>query len=154
MSDRLSSKKGRSYAVDRETRVADEKEPDVRLLSLCSDAKVPIEIKVAGSCSVSDLEAALRDQLCGQYLRARDGRHGILLIVYQKPRARGWQNPHNPRRFLTFEQVVQRLRTIAAEIARRGFEAPEPEVVILDVSSCTRADEPSRERAEAGRHHR
>lgn len=80
--DRLRLKQGRSYSVEREVHVADEKEPDIRLRAKATDASVPIEIKVAESWKLEELEGALTNQLCEKYLRAKDGRHGILLLVH------------------------------------------------------------------------
>jgi hypothetical protein len=135
VADRLRMKQGRTYSVEREPRVAEEKEPDVRLRARPSDASVPIEIKIAESWTIRDLQSALRDQLCGRYLRAREGRHGILLLVHQAPRARGWEDPDNRGVYLTFEQVAQMLRALAIEIAARGPDAQQPEIAVVDVSS-------------------
>jgi hypothetical protein len=126
-------KQGRSYSVEREVHVADEKEPDIRLRAKATDASVPTEVKVAESWTLDDLEAALKDQLCGQYLRARDGRHGILLLVHQNPRPKGWRRGDGA--MLSFEQVVAHLREIAVAIAASSPEAPQPEIAVLDVSS-------------------
>jgi flagellar biosynthesis GTPase FlhF len=123
---------GRSYSVEREVHVADEKEPDVRFRAKATDASVPLEVKVAETWTLPQLEAALTTQLCDQYLRAREGRHGILLLVHQKPRPRGWTLK---RKRLTFDAVVARLRTMVAKIAGSASDAPQPEVAALDVSS-------------------
>jgi hypothetical protein len=66
VADRMRLKQGRSYSVDREVHVADEKEPDVRLSAKATDANVPIEVKVAESWTLPQLENALVDQLCGK----------------------------------------------------------------------------------------
>jgi hypothetical protein len=133
IADRMRLKQGRSYSVEREVHVADEKEPDIRLRAKATDASVPTEVKVAESWTLDDLEAALKDQLCGQYLRARDGRHGILLLVHQNPRPKGWRRGDGA--MLSFEQVVAHLREIAVAIAASSPEAPQPEIAVLDVSS-------------------
>ena len=133
VADRMRLKQGRSYSVEREVHVADEKEPDIRLRAKATDASVPVEVKVAESWTLDELEAALKDQFCGKYLRAREGRHGILLLVHQKSRPKGWQRQDGA--MLTFNQVVEHLRTIAVAIAASGFDAPQPEVAVLDISS-------------------
>src|SRR5467141_3807255 len=125
-------KQGRSYSVEREVHVADEKEPDIRLRAKATDASVPVEVKVAESWTLDELEVALKTQLCGKYLRAREGRHGILLLVHQKARAKGWHGPDGT--IWTFNQVVKHLRTMAAAIAASSFDAPQPEIAVLDVS--------------------
>jgi hypothetical protein len=136
VADRMRLKQGRSYSVEREVHVADEKEPDIRLRGKATDASVPAEVKVAESWTLDELEAALQDQLCGKYLRAREGRHGILLLVHQKPRPKGWQDHDGA--MLSFIQVVERLQTLAGAIAASGFDVPQPEIAVLDVSSFNR----------------
>jgi hypothetical protein len=54
IADRLRSKQGQSFSVEREVHVADEKEPDVRLRAKATDASVPIEIKVAESWTLGE----------------------------------------------------------------------------------------------------
>jgi hypothetical protein len=93
---------------------------------------VPIEVKVAESWTLGDLEVALTDQLCGKYLRARDGRHGILLLVHQTARTRGWKDPHG--KMLNFDEVVKHLQAKAIAIAASSPDAPQPEIAVLDVS--------------------
>jgi hypothetical protein len=133
--DRLQLKQGRAYSVERESHVVDEKEPDIRLRAKATDASLPMEIKVAESCTLLDLEAALANQLCGQYLRARGARHGILLLVHQELRPRGWQDIATGA-FLSFDEVVARLRAQARAIAGSSPYAPQPEIAMLDVSTC------------------
>ena len=133
LADRLRSVQGRSYSIEREPHVADEKEPDIRARS-ATDASVPIEIKIAESWTLEQLQHALRMQLCGRYLRARDAKHGILLLAHQKPRPRGWTDPRTNRR-LTFPEVVEFLRQEAREIASTDTDAPQPEIAVIDVST-------------------
>jgi len=135
--DRLRMKQGRSYSVEREVHVADENEPDVRLRAKVTDASVPIEIKVAESWTLGELEGALTNQLCEKYLRAKDGRHGILLLVHQAPRRNGW--PDHAGKALTFGEVVDHLREMAVAISGSSPDAPQPEIAVLDVSSFTAA---------------
>ena len=54
--DKLAAMQGYSYSLERGPHVAEEKEPDIRLSSLRDPAaKSPIEIKVAGNCSLKEL---------------------------------------------------------------------------------------------------
>jgi len=94
---------------------------------------VPIEIKVTDRWTLEDLEAALVTQLCGKYLRAKDARHGVLLIVHRRARERGWELK-GAKTYLTFEQVVARLKNMACEISAADPTGPQPEIVLLDVS--------------------
>jgi hypothetical protein len=110
VAERLRLKQGRSYAIEREPKVADEKEPDVRFRAMEMGASVAVEIKVAETWSLRELEAALTDQLCGRYLRSNDARHGILLLVHQK--AKRWRGKRAGE-LLKFDQIVTHLKTLA-----------------------------------------
>lgn len=132
MASHFRQTRGRSYTLEREPHVVEEKEPDIRVQSI-NGVAVPIEVKVAETWSLPDLEAALNVQLCGQYLRSKHARHGILLLVHQKPRPTGWQAAGG--RWIGFQEVVQHLRTLAAKIAGQDSGTPQPEVIAIDVSS-------------------
>jgi hypothetical protein len=135
VADRLRSKQGRAYSVEREPHVVEEKEPDVRLRAKATDASVATEIKIAESWTLRQLEEALITQLCGRYLRARGARHGVLLLVHQRARPQGWEDTDTGM-FLNFDEMVARLRKLAVEIASTSPDAPQPEIAVLDVSSC------------------
>jgi hypothetical protein len=135
VADRLHLKQGRSFSVEREPHVTDEKEPDVRVRAKATDATVAMEIKVAKRWTLKQLEKALEVQLCGRYLRAKNGRHGVLLLVYQNARPKGWKDTSSGV-FLSFSEVVARLSARAALIAGAHHDSPQPEVGVLDVSSC------------------
>ncbi|MGE0854154.1 MAG: hypothetical protein AB7O44_31850 [Hyphomicrobiaceae bacterium] len=136
IADRLRQMQGRAYSVEREPHVVDENEPDVRLRARTTDTSVAVEIKVAESWTMRQLEQALREQLCGRYLRAAEGRYGVLLMVHQNARLRGWEDPDNSGQYLSFVQLVARLRAQAAAIGGRSPDSPQPEIAVLDVSSC------------------
>ena len=148
LADRLRSVQGTAYSIEREPHVAQEKEPDLRFRAKDNDANVATEIKVAESWTLPQLEDALVKQLCGQYLRAQGGREGILLLVHQTARPRGWKLPDGT--FLNFEAVVERLRALAATIRSSSLSGPQPEICVVDVSSCAKVAErlkPARVRA-------
>lgn len=130
----LRNQQVKSYGVEREPHRAEEKEPDIVLRTKAGDASLAIEIKVAESWSCVDLDNALEAQLCGRYLRAASDRHGMLLLVHQSRRPIGWQEPASGR-WLTFEQLVDRLTTQAALISARTNDGPQPVIAVLDVSS-------------------
>jgi hypothetical protein len=133
VAESLRWRQGRAFSVEREPHVVDEKEPDVRIRAKASDAAVAMEIKVVETWSLRALDEALESQLCGRYLRARAGRYGILLLVHQKPRPRGWQDTATGTT-LSFDDLVSRLSRRAAEIAGAHHDAPQPEVCVLDVA--------------------
>lgn len=136
VADRLESMARDLYTVERESHVVSENEPDIRLRARASGAILSIEIKVIESWGARRLELALTEQLCGQYLRQVDARHGLLLLVHQLPRVDGWQpSPDEPP--LSFAQMVCRLREIADRISSASPTGPQPLIVTLDVSSLT-----------------
>ena len=137
IADYLRRSQGRSYTVEREPHVVDENEPDIRARA-ANDASVPVEIKVAESWTFEELKAALVVQLCGRYLRARGGRHGILLLVHQKARSRGWIKQTDGR-WMDFAEVIEQLRLLAKAIAGDDADSPQPEIAVIDVSGCTAA---------------
>jgi antitoxin component of RelBE/YafQ-DinJ toxin-antitoxin module len=132
VANELRNRQGRAYSVEREPHVADEKEPDIRLRAKASDVSLPIEVKVPESWTLVQLEEALTKQLTGRYLRAQDGKHGILLLVHRHARARGWEAADGS--FLTFGQVITHVRNIAEETAGSAYDAPQALVLALDVS--------------------
>ena|SRR5581483_10935357 len=96
-----------------------------------------MEIKVAESWTLKELQEALEEQLCGRYLRSKDGRHGILLLVHQNARPKGWEET-GTHRFLSFQEVLRHLCARAALIAGTLQDSPQPEICALDVSACER----------------
>jgi hypothetical protein len=136
MADTFRKGQGRSYSIEREPHVAEEKEPDIRFRAKASDANVPMEIKISESWSLDQLEDALRDQLIGRYLRDRYNRWGILLLVHQEARPRGWQMAEG--NWLTFAQVVIHLQSLARSIATEGADAPQAEIAFIDVSTVVK----------------
>lgn len=132
-----------AYTVQRETHYAEEKEPDITLISRHSGVEVPIEIKVADGMSIKELEAALVTQLCGQYLRHAPTRHGILLLVHQHARKKGWLL-EDGKTFISYEAVVERLRNLARTIREQSAMGPQPLVETFDVSRVVPSGEKKR----------
>ena len=133
---------GRAYSLEREPHVVDEKEPDIRLQSKVTDASLPLEIKVAESWSFKQLEEALTVQLAGRYLRQRDHRHGVLVLVHKQARAEGWEDRNGM--MLSFPQVVERLRELAYRLGAGSDDAAHAEVAVIDVSDIVIPDPPKR----------
>ena len=131
--DRLELLQGRSFTLEREPHVADEKKPDIRLSSRVSDARCPIEIKIAENWSLSGLNNALDDQLCGRYLRDTDNRYGVLLLIHQKARPKGWKSGSL---YLQFSDVVSYLRSRAREISADDPLSPQPAIFAIDLTGC------------------
>lgn len=128
----LHERRGQAYSVERESNVADEKEPDIRLRAKSSDASLPIEIKVAESWTLTELTDALCVQLASRYVRPIDAKHGILLLVHQHRRPKGWRGQ---QKMLKFHDVVEHLQTVAASICSTAPDSPQVAVAVVDVST-------------------
>ncbi len=122
-----------AYLVSREDEAADKKRTDIRLSALRNNVKAVIEIKMADSWTVAELEQALRDQLLGQYLRHADCRAGCLLLTYSG-RKRRWVLPKISRK-LDFAEIVSRLAMTA-----RRFEVERADEIKLSVFSLDLTD--------------
>lgn len=133
---------GRAYSLEREPHVVDEKEPDIRLQSKVTDASLPLEIKVAESWSLRQLENALTVQLAGRYLRQRDHRHGVLILVHKDARAEGWEGENGV--MLTFPEVIKRLQRLAYELGAGVIDAARVEIAVIDISDITIPDSAKR----------
>jgi hypothetical protein len=139
----LEARQSEAYTVQRETHYADEKEPDITLISRHSGVELPIEIKVADGLSIRELERALVTQLCGQYLRHASTRHGILLLAHQKARMEGWLL-EDGKTLLSYEMLLDRLRELAREIREQSALGPQPIVASFDVSQVVAPGEKRR----------
>jgi len=138
LADRFRLTQGHAYSVEREPHVIQEKEPDIRIRAKSTDASLAVEVKVADDWTLKELEGALEKQLCGQYLRSRNGRHGLLLLVHKVAREKGWQD-RKTRRYYRFAEVVERLSERAAQIRATGHDSPQPEIAVIDVSGIQSA---------------
>jgi hypothetical protein len=132
LANELRNRRRRAYTLEREPEVVEEKKPDVRLQATATDAKLPIEIKVAETWTLRELEEALTAQLIGKYMRERGDTHGILLLVHQEARPKGWDDGSG--RFLSFQELVDQLQRRAAGVASASHGAPLPAIAVIDVS--------------------
>ena len=111
---RLQERENGAYRVDREALVVNDKETDIRLLSVRSDAQAVIELKLANNgYSVNDLERALEEQLVDQYMKHENCRAGCLLVTMNSLRT--WRRPGTGTP-LDFSGLLERLRTLAATL--------------------------------------
>jgi hypothetical protein len=101
------------YQVVREPEVMNQKKPDIVILANAFNGRTAIEIKVADSWTVAQLEDALIKQLVGQYLRDVSYNSGILWLVYRRQQ-KHWVSAEGNK--ISFEEVVVHLRNKAKEI--------------------------------------
>jgi hypothetical protein len=114
------------FAVTREPQVDDEKRTDLEVS--CAAGKVCIEIKPLDSSrsySANSLRDTLKDQLVGQYLKGRNSRHGVLVMVRLDKKR--WQIPglmHDGE----FEDLLEYLRAQAVQIKTQNDKVERLEV--------------------------
>lgn len=129
---RLQERENGAYRVDREALVVNDKETDIRLLSVRSNAQAVIEMKLANNgYTLPDLEKALSEQLVGQYMQHDNCRAGCLLVTMNK--SRHWDCPETGTR-LDFANVLARLRTQATELEIRMNHEVRLAVVGIDLT--------------------
>lgn len=129
---RLQERENGAYRVDSEALVINDKETDIRLLSVRSNAQAVIEIKLANNgYTIPDLEKALAEQLVGQYMQHDNCRSGCLFVTMSK--TRHWDCPDTGAK-LDFEAVLARLRTQAAELEIRMNHEVRLSVVGIDLT--------------------
>jgi hypothetical protein len=136
LSDRLQSMAGNVFTVDRENQLVDGKKPDIMLHSRFSGVSLPIEVKILEKLRTADLERAIEVQLCGRYLRHASARHGILLLVHQRPRRQGWKLSGRSARVSTPE-IINHAQACAKAIRIRSPEGPQPVIAFIDVSDIS-----------------
>ena len=111
---RLRDRASGAYVVTREDEVADRNRTDIRLAAVAGDQKAVIEVKLADSWSLAELERALREQLVGRYLRHQTCRAGCLLLTYMGKQQHG-KHPDSSGS-LRFPEAVAYLAAVAKAI--------------------------------------
>ena len=112
--------------------MVNDKETDIRLLSVRSNVKAVIELKLANNgYSVVDLERALEDQLIGQYMQHDDCRAGCLLVTMSKHRT--WRCPDTGS-VIDFLSLLERLQSLAVSLEVRLNHQVKLAVVGIDLT--------------------
>ncbi len=118
------------YKVDQEAVTADEKETDIRLLSVVSSHEAVIELKLADGRSARDLLDTISDQLVKKYMAPEKRRSGCLLVTLAKDRT--WQHPES-RAKLDLVELESLLHDEAKRIEKTMGGAVALVVHILDL---------------------
>ena len=106
-----------AYKIDQEAVTADNKETDIRLLSVRSDHQAVIELKVGEKDrSANELRVALHDQLVRKYMGPESSRAGCLLITVASERR--WRHPETNDE-MDFVGLIQMLNEEARSIVER-----------------------------------
>ncbi|WP_372397758.1 hypothetical protein ABMY26_27605 [Azospirillum sp. HJ39] len=134
------------YDVTREEEVADHKEPDIRLRR-AQVGVVSIEIKPldSGRYSVAELKDTLETQLVGQYMRAVDSRHGILLLCMIESRRWEIENPDGTiNRFAGLPDLLRVLNDAAVGLVARRPDIDGLTVIGIDATPWEKAGKASK----------
>ncbi len=120
------------YTTGSEEELADRTRTDIRLHHSNVDARIPIEIKIAGKWSANDLRERMENQLVGQYLR--EARYGIFLLVNRGADRdkKSWRHDGN----LSFSTLVQWLKDESRTLLNERVQ--DIEVIGIDLTRRAR----------------
>lgn len=80
------------YTCAQENELANRQRTDILIQSTHTPSCVPIELKLLEKWTGSELCERLRNQLAGDYLREKEAKYGIMLLVYfGKPAQKTWE---------------------------------------------------------------
>ena len=140
LAKKLSDLAHNHFQVERETEVADKKEPDIRLIARDFSGKAAIEVKIAdgnSKWSVRQLEDALKRQLVGQYLRHEHCRVGALVVTHSG--RKGFRHP-DTKAAMRFDEVIDHLNAIAARLVKESGYTIHLTVIGLDLRNPLEAE--------------
>lgn len=118
------------YTVSREPEVTRKKKPDIRLAHPSCEGPVTIEIKIAERWTIAQLEAAIRDQLIGQYMRDNNSRYGVLVLCSSGP-PKPWKHATSGQTF-GFAELLEHLCRFAEDLVRHRLTVSGLRVVAID----------------------
>ena len=119
------------YTTGSEEELADKSRTDIRLHNPKVDARIPIEIKIAGKWSANKLRERMETQLVGQYLR--EARFGIFMLVNRRAGSdrRSWR-PGDKN--LDFSALVQWLKGESGSVLQANPRLQKIEVLGIDLT--------------------
>jgi hypothetical protein len=135
------------YTPSSEEELADKKRTDIRLHGPAVDARVPIEIKIAGQWTAAEMRERLENQLVKQYMR--EARYGVFLVVNRggKKDQKQWTVDG---KLVGFDKLVAWLQEEARGVAAGSVSVDGLDVVGIDLtrrSPATRAKAAASKRA-------
>ena len=130
LANRLRNMAQGKYTTGSEEEFADITRSDIRLHNPHVEARIPIEVKIAGKWQASVLGERLKNQLVGQYMR--EARYGIFLVVNRgaKGDLQTW-NPSGKR--VGFAQLLEWLSGRAQALRVKSANIDGLEVVGIDL---------------------
>ena len=150
LAERVHARACGSATVHREYQFANDNKPDfiVSASGAEADVQVAIELKIANSWTLAQLEWALTHQLAEDYLKPASRRNGVLVLLMQKQKV--WVDTKRKRR-LTFEALIAHLTAIANKKTSNAVGAISLRVCGLDVHSSIKDPPASKQRPSKAR---
>jgi hypothetical protein len=124
----LDMRRRSQYDVVREPEVTRKARPDIRLLNPRCSGPVTIEVKIAERWTREELEAGLREQLVGTYMRANGSNHGVFALCSSGRRK--WRLAGGEE--VAFQQLVEHLAVVASQAVRDTPGVFDLRVVAID----------------------
>lgn len=140
---RLSHDSHNRYTTSSEEELADKSRTDIRLHNPKVDARIPIEIKIAGKWSANELCERMENQLVGQYLR--EAQYGIFLLVNRgakRDKKKYWRSD----RRLSFSTLVEWLKNESRTLLNEHVQ----DIEVIGIDLTRRTGEASRTEKKAG----
>ena len=131
------------YTTGSEEELADRSRTDIRLHHHDVEARIPIEIKIAGKWSANELRERMENQLVGQYLRK--AHYGIFLLVNRGAKSDNGYWRHDGKK-LDFSALVQWLKDERKSVLQANQHVQNIEVIGIDLTQRTRASDTGRRR--------
>ena len=119
------------YTTGSEEELADKSRTDIRLHNPKVDARIPVEIKIAGKWSANELRERMENQLVGQYLH--EARYGIFLLVNRGAEGDKKYWRHDGK--LSFSTLIQWLRDESRTLLNEHVQGVE--VIGIDLTKRT-----------------
>ena len=125
------------YTTGSEEELADGKRTDIRLHNSNVDARIPIEIKIAGKWSANHLRERMENQLVGQYLR--EAQYGVFLLVNRGAVRdnKSWRHDDGK---LSFSALVQWLKDESRTLLNEHVQ----DIEVIGIDLTRRAGEAAR----------
>lgn len=145
IADRLRLISRNKYTTGSEEELADRSRTDIRLHHPKVDARIPIEIKIAGRWSANELRERMENQLGGQYLH--EAHYGIFLLVNRD--GEGDRRDWRPNKRLDFSALTQWLKDESRALLNEHVQ--DIEVIGIDLTKRTGEAAPKPVRSEKRR---
>lgn len=130
IANRLKHSSQNKYTTGSEEELADQTRTDIRLHHPDVDARIPIEIKIAGKWATTQHRERFKNQLIGQYMR--EAQYGIFLIINRGAQydLKSWKITNKRG---GFPELVQLLKSETYPLIKKHKKVQGLEVIGIDL---------------------